>query len=85
MVVALLVHSELDTSQHTPKPAAHVPWAEPEREVHSVEVTQVPVRPPEVVQASLGNWTTENSPMGLGAELARPRETKIPSIVTCSQ
>ena len=44
-------------------------------DVHSVEVTQVPVRLEEVVHASLGNWTTENRPIGLGAEELRPRTT----------
>ena len=46
-------------------------------DVHSVEVTQVPVRLEEVVHASLGNWTTENRPMGmgLGAEELRPMAT----------
>ena len=43
--------------------------------MHSVEVTQVPVRLEEVVHASLGNWTTENRPMGLGAEELRPMAT----------
>ena len=43
--------------------------------VHSVEVTQVPVRLAEVVHASLGNWTTENRPMGLGAAALRPMAT----------
>ena len=86
--------------QHTPKPAAQPPEAEPPLEngllgvltmrgeykeylesitldVHSVEVTQVPVRLEVVVHASLGNWTTENRPMGmgLGAEELRPMAT----------
>ena len=47
--------------QQTPNPAAHPPEAEPPLEVHSVEVTQVPVRPLEVEQASLGNWTQEQT------------------------
>lgn len=34
--------------------------------MHSLEVTHVPVRPEPVLQASLGNWTTENRPTGLG-------------------
>ena len=34
--------------------------------LHSLEVTHVPVRPEPVLQASLGNWTTENRPTGLG-------------------
>ena len=37
--------------QQTPNPAAHPPEADPPLEVHSVEVTQVPVRPLEVEQA----------------------------------
>ena len=61
--------------QQTPNPAAHPPEAEPPLEVHSVEVTQVPVRPLEVEQASLGNWTTEKRPMGLGAEELSPMAT----------
>ena len=40
-----------------------------------MEVTQVPVRLDEVVHASLGNWTTENRPMGLGAVALRPMAT----------
>ena len=63
--------------QQTPNPAAHPPEAEPLLDVHSVEVTQVPVRPLVAVQASLGNWTTENRPMGLGAEELRPMATMI--------
>ena len=42
--------------------------------VHSVEVRQVPVRgvASVVSHASLGNWTTENRPMGLGTARVRP-------------
>ena len=56
------------TRQHTPKPAAQDPEAAPDLDVHSVEVKQVPVRLEAEVQASLGNWTMEKRPMGLGAE-----------------
>ena len=42
--------------------------------VHSVEVRQVPVSgvASVVSHASLGNWTTENRPMGLGTARVRP-------------
>ena len=42
--------------------------------MHSVEVRQVPVRgvASVVSHASLGNWTTENRPMGLGTARVRP-------------
>ena len=39
--------------------------------LHSLEVTHVPVRPEPVLQASLGNWTTENRPTGLGRPVVR--------------
>ena len=52
--------------QQTPKPAAQVPSAVPDLVVHSLAVTQVPVREVLLLQASLGNWTTENRPTGLG-------------------
>ena len=55
---------EVDTTQHTPNPAAQVPLAEPPLlSPHSEEVKQVPVVVEELllVQASLGNWTTLNS------------------------
>ena len=42
--------------------------------MHSVEVRQVPVSgvASVVSHASLGNWTTENKPMGLGTARVRP-------------
>ena len=65
LIVLLVVHVVMASSQQTPKPAAHVPTADPDFDVHSVEVKHVPVRLEVVVHASLGNWTTENKPMGL--------------------
>lgn len=64
------------TRQQTPKPAAHDPEADPDLDVHSVEVKQVPVRLEAEVQASLGNWTIEKRPMGLGAEWTSPHKAK---------
>ena len=64
------------TKQQTPKPAAHDPEADPDLDVHSVEVKQVPVRLEADVQASLGNWTIEKRPMGLGAEWTSPHNAK---------
>ena len=45
----------------------------PDLPVHSVEVRQVPVSgvASVVSHASLGNWTTENRPMGLGTARVR--------------
>ena len=76
MVVPELVQVAEVIRQHTPNPAAQEPEAEPPLEVHSVEVTQVPVRLDEVVHASFGNWTTENRPMGLGTAELRPIATE---------
>ena len=79
------------TRQQVPNPAAQLPPLVPPRSLHnrrwkiflyrteylhSVEVTQVPVRPLVAVQASLGNWTTEKRPesgAGRGTAAARPR------------
>jgi len=75
------------TRQQTPKPAAHDPEADPDLDVHSVEVKQVPVRLEAEVQASFGNWTIEKRPMGLGAEWTSPhkaRVTKYSNIVVLS-
>ena len=47
--------------------------------LHSLEVTHVPVRPEPVLQASLGNWTTENRPTGLGRPEVR-QQTAVTSI-----
>ena len=49
---------ELDTTQHTPKPAAQVPSPVPLRLVHSEEVRHVPMVVTELavlVHSSLGN------------------------------
>ena len=51
----------------------------PARVLHSLEVTHVPVRPEPVLQASLGNWTTENRPTGLGRPEVR-QQTAVTSI-----
>ena len=64
------------TRQHTPNPAAQVPEAAPDLEVHSVEVKHVPVKLEAEVQASLGNWTMEKRPMGLGAGWTSPHNAK---------
>ena len=76
IVVPELRHVAEDTTQQTPNPAAQPPSDTPDLEVHSVEVTQVPVSPELAVHASFGNCTTENRPMGLGAEELRPTATE---------
>ena len=53
---------EVDTTQHTPNPAAQFPAADPPAVVHSEAVRQVPIVVVELllVHSSLGNCTTLN-------------------------
>ena len=54
---------EVETTQHTPNPAAQDPLAVPDLLVHSEETKHVPMVVVELllVHSSLGNWTTLNS------------------------
>ena len=54
---------EVETTQHTPNPAAQEPSAVPVMAVHSEEVTQVPfwVAKLALEHSWLGNWTMLNS------------------------
>ena len=53
---------EIDTIQHTPKPAAQVPVEDPPLDVHSEFARQVPdgEAASPVEHSKFGNWTIEN-------------------------